>query len=91
MYATGWALAEGGVAKVDLYLDRKFLQEATLKIKRPDVLRVYPAFGKVDDVGWTTDLRTDTLPVGKHVLTVRITSRGGLVTDLEPHRVTIEH
>ena len=72
-----------------MYLDHKFLREATLKLKRPDVLKVYPAFAKVDDVGWTTDLRTDTLPVGKHVLTVRITSRGRLVTDLELHRVTM--
>ncbi len=91
MYATGWALAEDGVAEMDLYQDRKFLQEATLKLKQPDVPKVYPAFAKVDDVGWTKDLRTDTPPVGTHELAVRIKSRSGLITDLELHRVTIEH
>jgi len=90
-FATGWALAEDGVSEVDLFLDGKFLQDATLKINRPDVLKVYPAFGKVNYAGWVLDLRTETLPIGRHELTVRITSHSGLITNLEPHKVTIEH
>lgn len=89
--AMGWALAEGGVEHVDLYLDHQFLQRANLKIKRPDVLKLYPAFAKVEDVGWVTELLTESLPIGQHEFVVRVTSRKGAVADLDPHRVTIEH
>ena len=90
-FAFGWALSEDGVDHVEIYLDRAFLQNATLKGKRDDVIKVYPAFAKVQDVRFLTELHTESMPVGIHELSARVVSRKQQTRDLNAHRINITH
>jgi hypothetical protein len=90
-FAIGWALCEDGVDRVAIYLDRTYLQDAVLKGRREDVVKVFPQFSGVADVRWITELHTESLPIGRHEISARVISRRGATRDLAPHIVNIEH
>ncbi len=74
---SGWALAARGVQQVDIFMDHEMVAIATAHMPRPDVCSVYP--GRDPDcpnVGFRAML--EKIPVGNHVLTVRITNSEGL-------------
>jgi glycosyltransferase involved in cell wall biosynthesis len=85
----GWALAEGGVKEVIVYVDRTYAGAATLGISRPDVVRTYPAFSNQPNSGWTAQLDTSTYSPGTHQLTVQATSNNGATRDLATISVRI--
>ena len=50
---SGWALDDTGVSEVRIYVDARYKMSAKLKIKRPDVTKVYPQYPVPDDMhGW---------------------------------------
>jgi hypothetical protein len=50
---SGWALDDAGVSEVRIYVDSRYKMSAKLKIKRPDVTKVYPNYSVPDDMhGW---------------------------------------
>ena len=50
---SGWALDDTGVVEVRIYVDARYKMSAPLKIKRPDVTKVYPKYPVPDDMhGW---------------------------------------
>jgi N-acetylmuramoyl-L-alanine amidase len=78
----GWALSEGGVQKVNVYVDRNYAVGATLGISRPDVAKAFPAFSHGADAGWTASLDTAKFRAGTHELVVQCTANNGATRDL---------
>jgi hypothetical protein len=77
----GWALSEGGMKQVIVYVDRNYAATATLGISRPDVAQAYPAFSHGADAGWTASLDTSKLRAGTHEVVVQGTANNGATRD----------
>jgi N-acetylmuramoyl-L-alanine amidase len=77
----GWALSEGGIKQVTVYVDRNYAATATLGISRPDVAKAYPAFAHGADAGWTASLDTGKFRAGTHELVVQGTANNGATRD----------
>jgi Bacterial Ig domain len=78
----GWALSEGGIKQVHVYVDRNFAGSATLDMSRPDVAKAFPAFSHGADAGWTAALDTGKFAAGAHELVVQCTANNGATRDL---------
>jgi hypothetical protein len=85
----GWALAEGGIQEVAIYLDRNFVIFATLGGARPDVAKAYPSLPGSESAGWNVILNTAAIPAGTHELTVQAHSKDGACRDLGTVAVSI--
>ena len=90
-FADGWVLSEDGIDHVAIYLDRTFLQDAAVKERRPDVIKLHPEFPPETNARFICELHTESLPVGRHEISARAISRSGATRDLVPHMITIEH
>jgi len=87
----GWALSEGGVDHVAIYIDRTYLQDAPVKGAREDVAKVYPQFASVLDMRFSTEFHAETIAPGPHQISARVIGRDGATRDLPPHTITVEH
>ena len=90
-FVIGWVLAADGVDHVSVYLDNTYLQDAVVKGKRDDVLKLFPEFKGVEDVRFITVLQAESLPVGTHEISSRAVSRSGATKELARRTVKIEH
>ncbi len=72
----GWALAEDGIAKAEVFVDGVLQGQATLGLSRPDVYKVYPKYNNQNS-GFEYFLNTKSLSAGTHKLTVTITTTSG--------------
>lgn len=85
---SGWALDDAGVREVRIYVDARYKMSAVLKIKRPDVTKVYPKYSVPDDMhGWweVVDLG-DT--AGAHQILAQAIDSNGATRDIGS--VTVE-
>lgn len=89
--ALGWALAEDGVDKVALYIDRTFVEYGKLSGTRADVVRVYPDFAKEPDLSWSIPFDPGALTPGRHDVLVRAISKKGAIRDLGSHVINVVH
>jgi len=78
----GWALSEGGIRQVIVYVDRNYAVTATLGISRPDVAKAFPTFSHGADAGWTASLDTGKFRAGTNELVVQCTANNGATRDL---------
>ena len=80
--AYGWAVdSMSAVANVSVFVDGTSFGTATPR-SRPDVCNAYPASigcgaGSPDNVGWTIQINTNSLPRGSHTLSVVGTAANG--------------
>jgi hypothetical protein len=84
MPARGWALDDGSVSEVRIFLDNHFVGRTTITESRPDVVKAYPAFAHGSDVhGWTVTvpLGADT-PAGPHTILVQAVDNQGATRDI---------
>jgi hypothetical protein len=82
--ARGWALDDGSVSEVRIFLDNHFVGRTTITESRPDVVKAYPAFAHGSDVhGWTVTvpLSADT-PAGPHTILVQAADNQGATRDI---------
>jgi len=78
----GWAIHESGIVSVDLYVDREFVQNANVGVRRPDVISAFPKF-KADMIsGFDSMLNTARFPDGPHELVARIKAGNKSMRDL---------
>ena len=82
----GWALAESGVQRVAIYIDRQFVGFATMGGSRPDILRAFNSFPNAITSGWNAIIDTSPFPPGEHLLVMQIESKAGNVHDFPPVR-----
>jgi hypothetical protein len=63
---SGWALADSGISRIDVYLDGKLVYSGRVGIRRPDVQKVYPNFRDADISGFDFQLPLDSVAPGTH-------------------------
>jgi hypothetical protein len=84
MQARGWALDDGGVSEVLIFLDNRFVGRTTMTESRPDVSRAYPKYANGSDVhGWTVlvPIGAGTL-AGPHTILVQAVDDRGATRDI---------
>ncbi len=78
---TGWALDDGGVASVDIYVNSAYVGSATfIEGARPDVADAYPNYPNSNRAGWGYMLLSNFLPnqgTGTFVFTAYARDRDG--------------
>jgi hypothetical protein len=82
----GWALSEGGIRQVEIYLDRTFLGNANLQVSRPDLAQ-FP-FPNPDKGGFEYEWNTATIPPGPHEIVAQAHANDGGVRDVGRASVT---
>ena len=79
---SGWALAEGGIDRVDAYWDDSLVASFKTGGSRPDVEKVYPNYRDAATSGFDFSLDVSKLSPGMHQLTVQVRSRDDAVREL---------
>lgn len=69
---TGWALDDGFVKKVSVYVDGLEVGHAVTGVHRPDVANRFPSHPDADEAGFVRMLNTGTMANGVHIIAVRI-------------------
>jgi hypothetical protein len=81
---TGWALDDGGVVDIRVFIDNKFFMTIDRRTVRDDLKTTFPTYTNgTRRHGWlgTVELPA-TVPAGPHHLLVQVTDTGGLTRDL---------
>jgi hypothetical protein len=79
---SGWALAEKGIERVDIYWDDSLAANAKTGGSRPDVQKVYPNYPEAGAAGFDISVDLSGLSPGAHQLTVQARSRDDAVREL---------
>jgi Bacterial Ig domain len=83
----GWALDDGGVQAVDIYVDGIIAGRAYYGTHRPGVAAAYPSYPDAQAAGFGFNLNTTHYLNGLHTITPRVISLAGETTDLTPRVV----
>ena len=86
----GWALSEQPIHSVTLYVDRKYMGEASSSIERPDVAAANPTYTDAAKSGWLITLDTMFLAPGWHDLVVQAKTESGVTRDLSTVPVLVQ-
>jgi O-antigen biosynthesis protein len=78
----GWAIAESGIAKVEVGIGGK-LVSATTGLKRPDVGEMYPQFPGSGESGYRVVVDISHMAAGFHTVTLYATSVRGVTAETE--------
>jgi Bacterial Ig domain len=88
----GWAVAQSGVKRVGIYIDRQLIRFEKTGGKRPDVGQIYgQAFPGADLAGWTFVLDVSKMADGDHQMVAKVESNRGAVHELEPVPFQVIH
>ncbi|MDZ5758801.1 N-acetylmuramoyl-L-alanine amidase [Carnobacterium maltaromaticum] len=74
----GWALGSSKLKKVTATIDGVSMGEGIINISRPDVDRFYPQYQNLNS-GFSLDMDTSAIPVGRHTLAVQMTMEDGSI------------
>lgn len=85
----GWAIVDGGIASVGIYVDGRYLTDAKVRLPRPDVLKAFPRNTDGENSGWEADLNLEDLKPGSHVITAEFRANTGSRTKIRA-RVNLE-
>ena len=66
----GWALNDSGIKEVKVYINDKFIQNATIGLSRSDVDKAYPGYFNGDKSGYETNINISGLAEGNHRIKV---------------------
>jgi hypothetical protein len=93
MSAHGWALDDGSVAEVRIFLDDHFIARASVTEPRPDVTKVYPKYGHGNDThGWSVTVPLGGgVTLGPHRLLFQAVDNQGATRDIGNVPVKLEH
>ncbi len=82
-FATGWALADSGVADVSVKFDDGQVGYVKTGFPFPGVKEQYPTYADSDKAGYMFGIPK--LPAGKHSVSVTVTARDGTTAKIERH------
>jgi len=86
----GWALAESGVDRVAIYIDKEFITFATLGGSRPDIAKSnFASFPNAANCGWGAVVDLSQIVEGEHELVMQVKSKAGHVHDFPPVPIKI--
>jgi ADP-heptose:LPS heptosyltransferase len=83
----GHAVAESGIARVEIWKDDRLLGAAHLGIRREDVAARYPEVPEALTAGFAWAAPSRVLPAGDHALTLRAYARSGAAAETSVHLV----
>ena len=75
----GWAVAESGIAAIEIDVDGTYAFDVPMGGARGDVAKVYPDFPDSDTSGFSMAYNYKGLPPGEYVFTARAISEEGAV------------
>src|SRR5436190_6656464 len=80
----GWALDDGTVARVDVYLDGHYLVQTKITEARADVTKIYPKYAHGNDThGWKLIIPLPTgVTLGPHKFVFQAVDNQGATRDL---------
>jgi hypothetical protein len=85
----GWAVAEEGISKVDIYIDGNFFQSAPYGGKRGDVGSIFPEISDSDESGFALAYNFSGLSAGTHTIKVEaVTTQGRVLSRTSQFQVT---
>ena len=88
----GWAVAESGVRRIAIYLDRQFVSFAALDGKRPDIAKLYTkTFPDAETSGWTAVLDVSKMADGEHQMVAQVKTNKGGVREFGPLPFKVAH
>nr|WP_308165781.1 Ig-like domain-containing protein [Clostridium algidicarnis] len=73
---SGWALNKSGIKKVEVYLDGKLVDNATINLSRPDVLNVFKGYVGADKSGYSLKINKE-ISEGSHMISVKSYANNG--------------
>ena len=79
--AGGWAVAESGVKRVVLYIDKQFVGYATIGGDRPDIVKAFSSFPDTATSGWNAAIDISPFPEGDHQMVLQVETKAGNVHD----------
>lgn len=82
--AGGWAVAESGVQKVVLYIDRQFVAYASIGGQRPDIAKAYSSFPNAATSGWGAIIDLSPFAEGDHQIVLQVKTKDGNTHDSPP-------
>jgi hypothetical protein len=78
----GWALGSSPIKEVKIYVDGQYKLSAKLKLPRPDVTKVYPAYATPEEIhGWLERVDLGDR-AGNHTLLAQAVDDNGATTDI---------
>ena len=86
----GWALAESGVDRVAIYIDKQFIAFAALGGSRPDIAKTtFASFPNSANCGWGTVIDLSQMLEGEHELVMQVKTKAGHLHDFPAVPFTI--
>jgi hypothetical protein len=86
---SGWAIADQGVQRIDVYWDDSLAATTHTGVSRPDVQKEYPNARDGATSGFDLTLSLSALSPGAHQLTVQIRSNDDAVRELYRNPQTV--
>jgi hypothetical protein len=87
----GWALAEDGVQRIAIYVDKQFVTFATLGGDRPDIAKAFPSFANAGKSGWNVVIDLSAIIDGDHEMVMQVKTKGGNIHDFPPVPFKVVH
>jgi hypothetical protein len=86
----GWALAESGVDRVAIYIDKQFIAFAALGGSRPDIAKSsFASFPNSANCGWGAVIDFSQMLEGEHELVLQVKTKAGHLHDFPAVPFTI--
>lgn len=86
----GWFVIPSGVANIEVLVDGSVAGQATYGDERSDVQEVYPEYNNGNS-GFHYALDTTRFSDGLHTVTIRVSSKNGIVTTMPERTIRIEN
>jgi hypothetical protein len=88
----GWAVAESGVKRIAIYIDRQFVRFANIDGKRPDIAKLFgKEFPGAEMSGWTFMLDVSKMADGDHEMVAQVETNRGAVREFGPVPFQVVH
>ena len=84
----GWALDDGRVSRVDVYVDGRFAGSSTPGVLRPDLGTAHPAYPDAARGGWELAVDLGEREGGRHILAQAVDDQGA-TRDIGTASVTV--
>lgn len=88
----GWAVAESGVRRIAIYIDRQFIRFTKIDGQRPDITKLYGKdFPGAEMSGWTFMLDVSKMADGDHEMVAQVETNRGAVREFGPVPFQVVH
>jgi len=85
----GWALADGGIEEVAVYIDGQYVISAQTGVERPDVAKSFPKEPGAAKAGWRASVDVSGFPAGIHQFVVQAAAKNGAKRDIGAFQATV--